>query len=505
MSTTDTASGPAPGSLEHLADTRGDEVALADGERILTRAQWDRRASALARGLAAEHAIGPGDRVAVKMHNRCEYFELTFALAKLGATPVAVGFRLAPDEVTYILGDSEARTLITDDPALDGLHLGEEYEALLERHAQGERPLSGTNPAAASIVYTSGTTGRPKGAVREFDAQKMAALGELLGAMLAKLRFEPGGVHLMVCPNYHAAPPFYASFTLALGGRVVIQPRFDAERALALIAAERVTTTFMVPTMLNRIASLPDEVKGRHDTSSLRAVVSGGAPFPAALKEPVIALLGDDVLFDMYGSTETGNVTLLEPPDHARKPGSVGRPLPGVKLRVLGADGNELPAGERGEIYIKSPLTVDGYHGNAEATAASIRDGYFTVGDIGYLDEDGYLYIVDRVKDMIIAGGVNIFPAEIEEVLREHPGVFDAAVIGLPDDDLGERAHAVIQAREGQSVSDEELLALCESRLAKYKWPRSFERVDELPRNPFGKVLKKDLRAPHWQATGREI
>ncbi|MHA7652857.1 class I adenylate-forming enzyme family protein [Mycobacterium sp. ML4] len=401
-------SAPAPGSLEFLADADPDAMAITDGERSLTRGDWERRASALARGLATEYGIGAGSRVAVKTYNRAEYFEITFALAKLGATPVAVGFKLAPAEVRHILDDSGAALLVTDDGALDGLHLGDEYEALLRRHTEGRRPLSEASPAAASIVYTSGTTGRPKGAVREFDAEKMAALGETIGDMLGRLRFAPGGVHLMVCPNYHAAPPFYANFTLAFGGRVVIQPRFDPEGALALIAAERVTSTFMVPTMLHRIAALPPHVREQYDISSLRAVISGDAPFPATLKRPVIDALGDDVLFDMYGSTETGNVTLLEPADHERKPGSVGRPLRGVEVRILDPDGAPVAAGERGEVYIASPMTVSGYHGNPEATAASLRDGFFTVGDIGYLDDDGYLYIVDRIKDTIIAGGVDI-------------------------------------------------------------------------------------------------
>ena len=372
MTSTD-APAPAPGTLEQLADAGPDAPAITDGMRWLTRADWDRRASALARGLKKEHGISAGARVAIKMYNRAEYFETTFALAKLGATPVAVGFKLAPAEVEYVLGDSGAALLVTDDAAFDGLHLGDEYEALLARHATGARLLSSANPAAALIVYTSGTTGQPKGAVREFDADKMAALGEVIADMLGRLRFGPSGVHLMVCPNYHAAPPFYANFTLALGGRVVIASRFDAENTLALIAAEKVTSTFMVPTMLHRIAALPTEIRARYDTGSLRAVISGGAPFPATLKRPVIEAFGEDVLFDMYGSTETGNVTLLEPGDHESKPGSVGRPLKGVAVRILDTDGRQLPAGERGEIYIRSPMTVSGYHRNPEATAASLR------------------------------------------------------------------------------------------------------------------------------------
>jgi long-chain acyl-CoA synthetase len=274
---------------------------------------------------------------------------------------------------------------------------------------------------------------------------------------------------------------------------------------LAAIERDRITTTFMVPTMLNRIAGLPAETRGRYDLSSLRVIMTGAAPFPVAVKERVIEALGERCLYEMYGATELGIVTILEPRDQLRKAGSCGRLLKGVSVRLLAEDGREVAPGEVGEVYVRSPALVAGYLRDERATDASIDEGYFTVGDAGYLDDEGFLFIVDRLKDMVISGGVNVYPAEIEEVLHEHPAVFEAAVIGVPDPDWGEQLKAIVQLRGDAMATPDELIGFCHTRLAGFMRPRSVDFVEELPRNAAGKVLKRELREPYWAETGRRI
>lgn len=523
-----TAAPPAPGTLEHQVDLHPQRTAIVDGARRLTWREWDERASRLANALRDEIGIGAGDRIAIRLHNRAEWFETSFALAKLRAISTSVGRRLAEHEVRYIVEQSSARALVLDDPALAGaatawlgtqaapsLHaiccVGSSapegalaYETLLARGGS-ERRFSGATTVASSIVYTSGTTGRPKGAVRAVDEGAGGDLAAMLADLLGTLDVRPGDRHLVCCPLYHAAPPAYAHFNLAVGGSVVIMGRFDPEEALRLIECERITSTFMVPTQLNRIVSLPESVRGHYDVSALRALITGASPFPTSVKERVIEMLGDSCLFEFYGSTETGLNTILEPRDQRRKPGSCGRLLAGNDIRILDEEGREVPTGQLGQLYIRSPVLIRGYHDDEHATRECLRDGYFTVGDVGTVDEDGFYYIVDRLKDMIISGGVNIYPAEIEAVLCEHPSVFDAAVIGIPHGDWGEELKAIVELRAGGSATEEELIALCRARLADFKHPRSVEFVKELPRNPTGKILKRVLREPYWAGAGRRI
>jgi long-chain acyl-CoA synthetase len=295
---------------------------------------------------------------------------------------------------------------------------------------------------------------------------------------------------------YHAAPPAYSQFALSVGGSVLIHDQFDPEAVLDAFSSG-VTSAFMVPTMLQRILALPEDVLARADLQSVRSIISGGAPFPAPLRRASIGYFGE-VIFDLYGSTETGLVTCLEPADQLRKPGSVGRPLDHVDIMFLDENDRPVAEGERGVIFTRCPMQIKGYHGNDEATAECRRGDFITAGDVGYRDKEGFIYVVDRVKDMIIAGGVNIYPAEIEAVIREHPAVFDVAVFGIPHPDMGEEAKAVVQLRDGTVAAAEEILEFCADRLAKYKWPRSVDFTEELPRNPSGKILKRQLRAPYW-------
>jgi acyl-CoA synthetase (AMP-forming)/AMP-acid ligase II len=288
-----------------------------------------------------------------------------------------------------------------------------------------------------------------------------------------------------------------------LGSTVVILPKFDAEEALRLIDRHKVTTTFLPPVLLQRLCDVPADVFARYDSRSLRAIVLGGAPCPYALKVRAVERFGEHI-WEFYGATETGIVTLLRPEDQLRKPGSCGKEGPGQTIRLLDAAGNEVPPNVPGEMWARNDWLAE-YFNKPEATASNTRDGYFSVGDIAYRDEEGYYYICDRKVDMIISGGVNIYPAEIEAALTGHPAVLDVAVIGVPDERWGESVKAVVELRPGMTASADELIAFCGERLADYKKPRSIDFVASLPRNPAGKLLKTQIREPYWKGAGRKI
>jgi acyl-CoA synthetase (AMP-forming)/AMP-acid ligase II len=313
----------------------------------------------------------------------------------------------------------------------------------------------------------------------------------------------PEDVHLMAGPGYHSAVAFFSALTTACGGTIVIMPRFDAEEALALIARHRVTTTFMAPTLLHRIMDLPEAVRGRHDVSSLRALVLGAAPCPFSLKQSASEYFGE-VIYEFYGATETGINLLLRPEDQLRKPGSAGLPPEGQEILLLDDAGNPVPDGVPGELWARSDWLAT-YYNRPDATARSMRDGYFSVGDIAYRDAEGYYYICDRKIDMIITGGVNVYPAEVEACLHAHPDVADVAVIGVPDDSWGEAVKAVVALRPGSAAGEQELVEWCRGRIADYKRPRSVDFVSELPRDMAGKLLKRQIREPYWAGTGRQI
>ena len=520
----------AASSPRALAPRAADEIdvpALADYRTRLSWAQWDEQASRLASALAHDLGLRAGDRAAIRLGNRVEWFVITSALTKLGAVAVSVGARLTDEEVRRVVEHSGARALFLDDPALAAAAapwIGEDGSAglgwlvdvdgaspqalaldgLLARYTDGAE-LAPAVLLPSSIHYTSGTTGQPKGVVRTLPEEELAAFGELLGDLIGTMGLRDDDRHLVCAPLYHAGGSFGAQVTQIAGGSVVIMDHFDPRAVLAAIERERITTTFMVPTMLNRIASQPAATRGQYDLSSLRVIMTGAAPFPAALKERVIEALGEECLYEMYGATELGIVTILEPRDQLRKVGSCGRLLKGVSVRLLGEDGCEVAPGDVGEVYVRSPALVVGYLRDENATRASMDEGYFTVGDAGYLDDEGFLHIVDRLKDMVISGGVNVYPAEVEEVLHEHPSVFDAAVIGVPDPDWGEQLKGIVQVRGDATVTEEELIEFCRTRLADFKRPRSVDFVEELPCNAAGKVLKRELREPYWAETGRRI
>ena len=306
----------------------------------------------------------------------------------------------------------------------------------------------------------------------------------------------------MMCgPGYHSAVAFFSDLHQVLGATVVIQPRFDAASALDLIERHRVTTAFMAPTLLQRLADAQEQ--SARDTSSLRAIILGAAPCPVSLKSRAEAVFGQ-VLWEFYGATETGINTVLRPEDQLRKPGSCGTAVPGQEIRLVAPDGSEARTGEPGEFMVRNTWLAE-YYGRPDATSKSLHDGFFSVGDVAYRDSEGYYFICDRQVDMIISGGVNIYPAEVEAVLHSHPAVLDAAVIGVPDDEWGESVKAVVQLQPGMVATSDELIAFCAERLAGYKKPRSVDFTPELPRDAAGKLLKRKVREPYWAGTGRKV
>jgi fatty-acyl-CoA synthase len=486
---------------------------LADGRtRRLTWRDLDRAVNQLAHALVARGVRG-GDRVALMLPNGSDYLIAQQALTRLGATMVQIGYRLKSAEVAYILGHAEpAATLVhgqyeatmatartaagARDPLLvvgaaPGTTPSERWEDAVAAVTEAGPPRATDGDGGGVIVYTSGTTGKPKGAARTWKQTGIDAVAD----MMAQVGMRHDDRHLVVCPLYHSAAPAFVAITMALGGTVVLMNHFDPEGALALIARERITSVLVVPTMLGRLAALPDEVRARHDLRSLRWVMSGAAPLATDTARRFQAAFGP-ILWNFYGATETGVVTLAGPADHVARPGTIGRAVHGNAVRLLDAAGAEVAPGEVGELFARNSMLIGGYHRNAEATRASMRDGFFSVGDLARRDADGFYYLEARTHDMVISGGVNIYPREIEDRLAAHPAILEAAVIGVPDADWGEALRAFVVRRPDMPLDEAAVIAWCRDGLADFKRPRSVVFLDELPRNPTGKVLKRELRAP---------
>jgi acyl-CoA synthetase (AMP-forming)/AMP-acid ligase II len=506
------------------AQSTPDRVAIVDGDTSITYGDLNRTVNRLANGLLAL-GVRPGDRAVWCGPNSVPVITFLHAARKIGLVAVPLAYRFTAEEMQYVIDNSDAALVLVDaeqadrvaavrerlgkvrhvvvfgGPAFDGAVSWEDVMdgAGADGQAGDAEPPNGGDPTAgATMIYTSGTTGKPKGALRTSTDPA------LVMALLQELRLRPGEeVHITSGPLYHSGPLAWAVLTHTLGGTIVVLRHFDAERWIDLVREHRVTNTFSAPTQLKRIVSLPDEVLARADLSSMRSLVANAAPVPYALKQEVIAKLGDGFLFEVYGSTELGVDTILPPEDQLRKPGSCGRTYGTVQVRIVGPDGEELPAGEPGELFIRSTLALDGYHRTAEPI--SDRDGWKSVGDIAYVDDEGYVYICDRRNDMIISGGMNIYPAEIEAVLHAHPDVMDAAVFGVPSDEWGESVHAVVQPKEGHGIDLDALQAHAGKHLAGYKRPRSWEVRDELPRTESGKLLKRVLRDEHWQGRSTQV
>jgi long-chain acyl-CoA synthetase len=476
-------------------------IVAPTGDR--TFAELNARANQLARALR-RLGLEAGDGVALLCTNRAEFAEVGAACQRAGWRLTTVNWHLTAAEAGYILDNCEAKALVADGSLASvalgarqhapgcrvALAIGGDIEGFLPYDSElaGESGADIDDPLlGSSMLYTSGTTGRPKGVHRP-DTPPPTSIN-LFG-------YRDGDRHLCSGPLYHAAPLAFSLTTpIAHGVGVVLMERWDAEAALALIESHAITHTHMVPTMFHRLLSLPPEVRASYDVSTLRSVLHGAAPCPVPVKRRMIEWLGP-VVWEYYAATE-GSGCYVDSTTWLARPGTVGRPADG-QVMVGDADGKARPAGETGLVYLKAP-TVGRfeYFNDADKTASTYRGEYFTLGDMGYLDGDGYLFLTDRSADLIISGGVNIYPAEVDAVLLEHPAVGDAATIGLPDDEWGERVVAIVELQPGRAPSPEmagELVEHCRANLAHFKCPQSVEFIDELPRQDNGKVYKRVLR-----------
>jgi len=500
------------------AATRPDKPAVVFEGRTVDFASLNRRANRAA-NMFLTLGCQPDDRVAVMSFNSTTGFEITNGLRKAGMIVAGINYRLRGPEVAYVLNDSGAHVVVAGPDHVDVVEsarsdvrgdvryiaIGDRvpdgwlgYEELMQRASEEAPEGSGADGPALlkSMIYTSGTTGHPKGAWRPKGVNLENVLQVIMIFELAE-----SDVHLMCGPGYHSAVGFFSALHQLLGSTVVVQAKFEADDALDLIERNRVTTTFLAPTLLQRLLDAQD--RRRRDISSLRALIIGAAPFPYALKQRAESVFGQ-ILWEFYGATETGINTVLRPEDQLRKPGSCGTAVPGQEIRLVDAEGRDVPDGTPGEFMVRNTWLAE-YYNRPDETGKSLHDGYFSVGDVAYRDDEGYYYICDRQIDMIISGGVNIYPAEVEAVLHAHPAVADAAVIGVPDDQWGESVKAIVHLRPGASATSDELIAFCDARIAGYKKPRSVDFVDEIPREPAGKLLKRQLRERYWAGAGRTI
>ena len=502
--------------LASHADSSPTKAAVILGDRSVDFAMLNQRANRAA-NVFQSLDCARGDRIATMSFNSIEGFEIANGLRRAGMVVVPVNYRLRGQEVAYVLNDSGAKVVVAGPdhvdvvtsavPDVNGdlqyVALGSRlrggwlsYQALMDR-ASDQRPDASIEDAlAASMIYTSGTTGNPKGAWRPDGVSIENVL-----QVISLFELSQSDVHLMCGPGYHSGVAFFSALHQVLGATIVVQPRFDADDALDLIERHGVSTTFIAPTLLQRLIDA-QHLRPRN-VSSLRALILGAAPCPYALKVRAEALFGK-VLWEFYGATETGINTVLRPEDQLRKPGSCGTAVPGQEIRLVGSGGEEVPAGEPGELMVRNSWLAE-YYRRPDATGKSLHDGFFSVGDVAYRDAEGYYFICDRSIDMIISGGVNIYPAEIEAVLHAHPSVMDAAVIGVPDEQWGEAVKAVVQLRAGASATADELIAFSARHVASYKKPRSIDFVAELPRDAAGKLLKRSIREPYWAGAGRRI
>lgn len=511
---------------DHAAE-QGDIAAFTFGPQVITFAALDEGANRVANGLIAL-GIAPGDRVAFLGKNHPFYFEALLGAARIGAVMTPVNWRLAPPEVAYILGNCEARVVFVGEGFGEALETAR-AQAPHVRHIIGmDAPdctgsdyrqwrdgFAATPPAHqikpsddALQLYTSGTTGKPKGAVMTHGSILSSRDARSEGEMRKWQEPVPGDVTLLAMPCFHISGTGTGIGTMVAGSNSIVLPEYDPAQALDLIQNFNISKIFLVPAAIQILLNHPrvSEV----DFSRLKYVTYGASPIPLELMREAMRVMGCGFV-QMYGMTETsGTIVALDPEDHvpegSPKMRSVGKPLAGVEVRIIDEAGNPVEAGTVGEIATRSSKNMRGYWNNPEATAATIdTDGWLRTGDAGYFDEDGYLYIHDRVKDMIISGGENVYPAEVENALYSHPKVADVAVIGVPDAKWGEAVKACVVAKPGEEITEAELIAHARQHIAGYKCPKSVDFIPALPRNPSGKILRRELRAPYWAGKDRAV
>jgi long-chain acyl-CoA synthetase len=507
---------------------------IISGARRLTQPVLQQRVARAASGFASL-GIGENGAVATVLRNDFAFFEAAMGAGLVGAYAVPVNWHFKADEAGYIIEDCGAKAVVVHGDLLpqirDGIPPGvtvfvvptppeirDAYgiaaeACALPREAMAwdawvdrQTPWTGPpRPSRTNMIYTSGTTGRPKGVRREPATPQMQ---QAMADMVARIfDIHPGqGVRTVITgPVYHSAPNFYALSAVSNGGLVILQPRFDAEDLLRQVEAHRITHLHMVPTMFVRLLKLPVETRRKYDLSSLKFVAHAAAPCPPDIKRQMIEWWGP-VINEYYGGTETGGAVFHTAGEALKKPGTVGRPIANATVKILDAAGKELGPGEVGEVYLRIGGFPDfTYNGMDDKRREVERQGLITCGDVGYVDADGYLFLCDRVRDMVISGGVNIYPAEIEAVLIGMPGVQDCAVFGIPDDEYGESLAAYVEPQEGATLTAEAVRAYLRERTAGYKVPKLIEFERGLPREDSGKIFKRKLRAPYWEKAGRQI
>lgn len=508
-----------------LAQADPDRIAAVDPDGTEHRAgDLLARANRLVHGLR-ELGLKPGDGLCGLVPNGSDGLVLYLAALQAGWYYTPINWHLTGPEIGYIVADSEAQAFFVDERhAREGLRGATESGIAPDRvfafgQVEGVRPVSdltagrpATAPAdrtaGAAMHYTSGTTGKPKGVRRPLSGLDPDDGAELMTVLLSLFGMTPGkeNVHLVTSPNYHTAVTQFGGTALHMGHTLVYMDRWDAEETLRLCERYRVTNSHMVPTHFKRLLALPDEVKGRYDLSSLRWMIHAAAPCPVPVKWAMFEWWGD-CIYEYYAATEGGG-TIATPEGWKKHPGTVGTAWPISELLIVDENLQPVPTGTPGTIYMKMMGVRFEYKGDRAKTEAGRLQDHFTVGDIGYLDEDGFLFLCDRKADMIISGGTNIYPAEIENELMVHPKIADVAVFGIPDEEWGEQIKAVVEPATGVAPSPElaaELIESLQGRLSKMKWPRSIDFIEEMPREPNGKLLKRKLRDPYWEGRDRAI
>jgi long-chain acyl-CoA synthetase len=498
-----------------------------DGTAVMwTYAELEAQSNRVA-NLLLSLGAGPGRRVLWCGPNSPEVVAVMNAIRKAGAVAVPLNYRLTEEEALYVINHSDAEVAFVDhehapmfaslrgrlnkvrhiiagagdvnSPIPDGMLTDADIAAA----PAGPPDVGEAAGAGGTMIYTSGTTGKPKGAVRAGPPDP-----EVFGALLSLFGYRPDDIYLTSGPLYHSGPAAFMGFGLLFGQTIILQRKFDAEDWLRLVDKYKVSSTFSAPALVRMICALPAEVKDRYDRSSMRVMVANAAPWSYALKQLYVADFPAESLFEVYGSTELGIDTVLLPEDQMRKPGSCGRPAPGIEIMLVDADGSEVTGtgpDHPGEVFVRSKAVFDAYHKNDASFAASSRGDFHTVGDIAYRDDEGFLYICDRKTDMIISGGMNIYPAEIEAALEQHPEIYDVAVFGIPSEEWGEVVHATVVRAPRSTLTGEEITAFAREHLASYKVPRSVDFMADLPRTGSGKLLKRQLRAPYWAGRTAQV